>query len=478
MPWWLQAICVAGPAPLQWRQPIRKADPIVQAALAEARQLLNSGKPREALGLLRPLAEANVAPLQVHSLSAMAAMELGDRAGVLAHLEACVGALGRAAQPAQTRLRLADRFAEAGAIDRAEAMVQEAIGFNPQDLEILVKGADVLGNHGCWRQALDYYRSALERLPEHASILASAGIAAHNVGDRQAAEAYYLRALASDSSQVNVYSNLLAVLIDTQRTNEAYDHCRLWLDTVPDDIEAMSFMALLAVETGRREVAEPWLDYDRLVRTHTVQPPPGQAGLAAFNRALEKAVLGQPDLKMPPEDHPTWHHPALRIGPHINVNSSGPIKQLEALMYEGVERYFAETGADDDHPFLKQRPRDYHILAWSAVLDGEGNQQPHIHMSGYLSGCYYVTIPDEISSPDNGADGRIKGGFEVGRPPRELPFSQPFPLRTIKPHEGLMVLFPAYLYHGTVPFKSRQRRISIAFDLIPGKPDAWLDQAT
>lgn len=35
-----------------------------------------------------------------------------------------------------------------------------------------------------------------------------------------------------------------------------------------------------------------------------------------------------------------------------------------------------------------------------------------------------------------------------------------------------MVLFPAYLYHATVPFNSRQRRISIAFDVLPdaGRP--------
>jgi hypothetical protein len=42
-----------------------------------------------------------------------------------------------------------------------------------------------------------------------------------------------------------------------------------------------------------------------------------------------------------------------------------------------------------------------------------------------------------------------------------------YPSRVLKPHEGIMVLFPAYLYHGTVPFKSDQRRICVAFDVIP-----------
>jgi hypothetical protein len=30
-----------------------------------------------------------------------------------------------------------------------------------------------------------------------------------------------------------------------------------------------------------------------------------------------------------------------------------------------------------------------------------------------------------------------------------------------------MLLFPAFMYHGTVPFKSDQKRICIAFDVIP-----------
>jgi len=30
-----------------------------------------------------------------------------------------------------------------------------------------------------------------------------------------------------------------------------------------------------------------------------------------------------------------------------------------------------------------------------------------------------------------------------------------------------MLLFPAYLYHRTIPFTSSQRRISIAFDVMP-----------
>ena len=36
-----------------------------------------------------------------------------------------------------------------------------------------------------------------------------------------------------------------------------------------------------------------------------------------------------------------------------------------------------------------------------------------------------------------------------------------------QPRPGRLLLFPGYFYHCTVPFISTQRRISIAFDVVP-----------
>ena len=192
------------------------------------------------------------------------------------------------------------------------------------------------------------------------------------------------------------------------------------------------------------------------MHTYTVDVPDGYADMNDFNRALEAHVLKHPDLVTPPEDHPTWHHPALKIGSRINAGDAGPVADLEKVMNDAVARYHAHAGAADGHPFLENQPARFHIEPWAAVLEGEGNQQAHIHMDGYLSGCYYITIPPEVSADENGADGIVKGGFEIGRPPPELNLKADISSRTVKPAEGLIVLFPAYLYHGTIPFKSNQ----------------------
>ena len=39
----------------------------------------------------------------------------------------------------------------------------------------------------------------------------------------------------------------------------------------------------------------------------------------------------------------------------------------------------------------------------------------------------------------------------------------------IKPENGILVLFPSYMPHETIPFKSMQERLCIAVNLIPIK---------
>ena len=194
--------------------------------------------------------------------------------------------------------------------------------------------------------------------------------------------------------------------------------------------------------------------------------PDGYRDLAAFNDALEAYVLAHPGLKTPDIDHPTYHHPKLRITDEILGDGDGPVAELERAMHKATKAYFADLNGADGHPYVVCKPEKYRLSAWAAVLDGEGNQQQHIHEDGYMGGCYYIRIPEEISAPENGGNGTIDGGFEVGRPPDALHCKKEPLVRAIKPEEGLMVLFPAYMYHRTIPFESSERRICIAFDVV------------
>jgi hypothetical protein len=40
---------------------------------------------------------------------------------------------------------------------------------------------------------------------------------------------------------------------------------------------------------------------------------------------------------------------------------------------------------------------------------------------------------------------------------------------SVRPSVGLLVLFPSYFWHGTVPFRSHQARLTVAFDAVPDR---------
>ena len=86
---------------------------------------------------------------------------------------------------------------------------------------------------------------------------------------------------------------------------------------------------------------------------------------------------------------------------------------------------------------------------------------PHLHPDAWLSGVYYVQVPAVVAGGEDHA-----GWLEFGEPSPDFPLAvTPPERRLVRPEEGLLVLFPGYFYHHTVPFEGEGRRISIAFDV-------------
>lgn len=85
-----------------------------------------------------------------------------------------------------------------------------------------------------------------------------------------------------------------------------------------------------------------------------------------------------------------------------------------------------------------------------------------MHPSGYISGVYYVQVPSEVAAGDGEAGCIFFTDKE--RPAGE---AEKHAHRMIRPQAGVMLLFPSYFWHGTVPFESEGERICVAFDVIP-----------
>ena len=83
-----------------------------------------------------------------------------------------------------------------------------------------------------------------------------------------------------------------------------------------------------------------------------------------------------------------------------------------------------------------------------------------MHKEGWLSGSLYLSRPKrELDS-----DGDIIFSLHGSNYPKE---DKVFKNKVINIEKGDMVLFPSSLFHATLPFNSSERRITLAFDIIP-----------
>jgi hypothetical protein len=138
------------------------------------------------------------------------------------------------------------------------------------------------------------------------------------------------------------------------------------------------------------------------------------------------------------------------------------VDALLARINEAVRAYGAGLLARNKHPFVSRRNRSFRYTgSWSSCLRDNGYHVNHIHQKGWISSCYYAALPEAVAD-----SGPRQGWLTFGEPPSEFELDWG-PRMTIQPSVGRLVLFPSYMWHGTIPFCSPQQRTTIAFDAVP-----------
>jgi predicted 2-oxoglutarate/Fe(II)-dependent dioxygenase YbiX len=139
------------------------------------------------------------------------------------------------------------------------------------------------------------------------------------------------------------------------------------------------------------------------------------------------------------------------------------IQKVRSAIARAVEAYkLGLPPTDPRHPLLAHR-RDRRVRfsgSWSVRLHGGGSHSNHVHPQGWISSALYVLLPPK--QPNEAEDA---GWLTLGEPDAQLQLDLP-PTRKIEPKAGQLVLFPSWMWHGTVPF-SEGERLTVAFDVRP-----------
>jgi hypothetical protein len=217
-----------------------------------------------------------------------------------------------------------------------------------------------------------------------------------------------------------------------------------------------SALRLLGDPAGERMV-----DYTRDVRACMLDVPNGWTTLAAYLADLAASLHARHDRL---RAHPVAQ--TLRNGTQVSLRLGGadeaPIRAFPTAINGPIRRYIEQMngagGVDRRHGARGFRVND----AWSVRLREGGFHLNHYHGNGWISSACYIDVPAD-SAPSSGA-----GWLQFGEPGMATTPALPAQY-FVRPEPGLLVLFPSWMWHGTVPFSSRngEHRLSVAFDVIP-----------
>lgn len=226
-------------------------------------------------------------------------------------------------------------------------------------------------------------------------------------------------------------------------------HCRLW---------AAQMLSL--ARSGRIAEARELWGFDRFAQQAAIAPPGGWDSIEAFNRDLAEELLTHPGMRFDrtgSASNQTWRveHP-LR-------NDRPAIRALADLLVARIVARCEELGTQD-HPWIEARPDRAFLRMWSVITDSAGFESWHVHQFGWMSGVYYVQIPQSIAA-GNSDSGCLKFGL-----PDDLAgnaTAAAFGHKVVRPREGAMHTFPSHSYHRTFPHATGEKRICVAFDVRP-----------
>ena len=344
--------------------------------------------------------------------------------------------------------------------DEAAALLRQATEAAPAYAEAHNSLGILLLETGRTAEARTVLERAVSLRPDYANAHTNLGNALSESDEMDEAATAYRRAIALDPYDLQAHHRLARTHLALGEVDRALAACAAALAIDPFCQNALATLALAQQIGGDGDVGRGLYDFDRFVTRISLTPPPGSGDIDAFNETLATAVREAPSLVWEPPNRVTRNGAVTQ---DLLAAPSPPVRNLERALRAAIDAYRETLTADPESPFLSRIPRRYRLTLIASILTAGGRHPPHIHESAWLSGVYYVAVPKQI-----GAESADRGGWlEFGRPDHDLPEGSTFHCVSRPPQAGTALLFPSYVFHGTLPFDGPGERIGIAFDAYP-----------
>jgi tetratricopeptide (TPR) repeat protein len=316
---------------------------------------------------------------------------------------------------------------------------------------ILQGGGDAQSAYACLATRLSHPQSP-------PMLLVRAGLAALEF-DSASALALAERALHALPNNAAARTLLVAAQLGVGDAGGALAHCETLLANAPDDqyLISLQTVAWRLLGDPRYEI---FCDYKNLIFPVQLEAPPPWTDVAAFITDLRVSLNRLHD----PNGHPLLFQ-SLRHGTETTQDlSRNPDPATQALFRSfgaPIREYLRRVGQGADPLRRRNRGAWRFNGSWSVRLRSAGHHRSHVHPRGWISSACYVELPDCMNNARTD-----EGALTFGRP-SILTTPTLSTEHTVQPSVGMLVLFPSYFWHGTVPFESSQPRLTVAFDAVP-----------
>jgi len=327
----------------------------------------------------------------------------------------------------------------------------------PQTREILLAKAQALSLQKRRDEVEAIYNALLARDPLDTGALAGWGDNLMAQGRYQEALATFESVLARPGATPGIFSAASSAALLTGDPQRAEFLLQSGLRLAPFDQTCLALLGT-AWRLKGDERDEELNGYDSFIRVFDLDPPEGFSSMEDFN-----AELGGYLERLHPKTD-AYMEQSLYGGTQTEGMIFGAghalVEKARTRIEEAISTYIADLKPNAGHPFLARHNKDFRFAgAWSSLMRSCGFHTNHLHPEGWISSCYYVTVPKETDDPQT-----RNGWIKFGEPSLGLPLKDPV-RRAVQPIPGRLVLFPSYMWHGTVPLQANSPRTTIAFDV-------------
>ncbi|KRA16936.1 putative 2OG-Fe(II) oxygenase [Lysobacter sp. Root604] len=480
------------------------------AALDLGTRLLHAGQAAAAAPLLQLAMQRLPQDARAAFRYANAAFQLGDYATAAAGFAA---ATERDPNWPEAWNNLSAAHSRLQEYPQAIAAARNALRLAPQDPEAHQALAVLLSNLFDRPSLLEGLRSAERALqldPNLAAAHRNAAVLLRKLGEPVRAEAHARRALqlqpdhtgsveilgdqlilnGRGSDAAAIYADAIGRGLDTPvlqrqhgiallhagRAQAAHEQLSAALRQQGDDQRSIAHLGVALAADGRVADAVDLLGLQRHIHAIDLAPPPAYADAAAFHAELAQDIRRHSQQRWEPAGLAARQ---AYLSGDLLADRTPAIVGFEQRLRAAIDAFISDarqrqagTDAHDD-VFLRNVPLRYRLHVWATQAAESGYIDTHIHEDSWLSGAYYVELPEAIADaapdqadpdPDHAASGHA-GWIEFGRPYAGLPQWPADALRLVRPQVGRLLLFPSYVFHRTLPYQGSGERISISFDL-------------